>query len=187
MKKSIFLLLSALLVSLSAQAQTVKPQSCAICRSQSELSLYDAANKKIGPVLQAGCYSGTNGTLYDNVTTVVRVNDRPYLVCGSNVGFTGFSDLLFESSDCSGTGYLGPATFPGNASTLFVPGVVSNQDGRALLFAVDYSSQLVSVTYNSSRNYEGSCTVTSSGSYLLRPVVFVSDLSALYTGPFSVR
>jgi hypothetical protein len=150
-------------------------------------TLYDSTEQPIGPVLQLGCPQG-GSVMFDTITTVIQISGSSYLICAEKAGFAGFTDILYSTNDCTGTPYHPVVGLPSYGNTLLVPALLENNPNQAKLYSIDYISSPVSVTYNSYRAAtNGQCQITTSGPYPMRPLIYIGNLSSLYTPPFNVK
>lgn len=152
------------------------------------ISVYDIQDQLIGPVLQTDCPFNSDLQKFNLVTLLIKISDRSYYVCVSRSGFNGFEDILFPTNDCSGNGYVDPSSFPSNDKSLVVPSVLANNGGKAILYELDYSNGLKTITYHSYLSgANGICHMTTSGPYQLRAITNAVDLSSLYLAPFIIK
>jgi hypothetical protein len=151
------------------------------------LGIYDINNQRVGAVLQVGCPLYVE-SVYDAATTALLINERLYFVCIAKSGFTAYTDILFASSNCTGTAYQAANLIPSNGDSLFAVSQLVKSGSTALLYAVDYQAGTQSITYNSFLSAtDGGCHVTTSGPYSMRPLTLIKNLSAEYTAPFEVK
>jgi len=156
------------------------------------LSVYDSNNNLMGPVADVGCRvvpnSGTS--VFNSVGVWLNLNGRKLAACAEHTGIQANMGMMFPTTDCSGNGYL-PRLQPGwpqYTDGMFPSLGIANIAGRKVLYRPDYSFGELIINVNSSLNTEGTCA-TGAGNYPVTAYRLIedTDLSALYTPPFSVH
>jgi len=159
-------------VAATSWAQTLSPLS--------KLRIYDANGKKVGQVLDLAEAGGPFQT-----RAAFRVGDHAFVLEVSTAGFVGGWSLHYETTDCTGTPYVGGTGLVETARVEIFPG---SPDTLAL-YVRDPVATPQTVTISSTRSQTGCDQLIPPDSMpdLVPAVRLIDDLSTLYTPPFRVR
>lgn len=182
------------LSSLQAQVDALSAQLAALeARPSGTFSVFDSLDNKIGPVF---IYPGCPGNIGEGgdgaVTAIVNLAGEEQLVCFIRDPANGDriqtfdragSELYFESSDCTGTGYV-PESLLLRLAVGFRP-IAVTFGPNATLYSPIQGATPRPVSANSM--LQGGVCKPTTGTNNLVPISRVMDLEEQYQPPFDIR